>query len=300
MRGRFASAVAIAALAGSAGLPGAAPAQPVPNINWVTLLPALQSPLTPQPGPVPRCKKPSIKCVKTVIRDLRELRNSFGCDHRAVFATTYLTLTKEFLSLMREQPDLVSDRRYLFWQDALFADIYFRTQRNWLRGRDVPEAWRIANRTALTGQVTGAQDMLLGINAHVQNDMPFLIAALGLRTPEGESRKPDHDAVNETLNRAYEAVVAEVTKRYDPLVAVTNTPLLPADDIAGLELVRLWREQVWRNAERLVNAESAVQRARVAQSIEDYAGDWATGIAAIKSPGYGAVRDQYCEDQLTP
>ena len=41
--------------------------------------------------------------------------------------------------------------------------------------------------------------MLLGINAHVQNDMPFVIAALGLRNKKGGSRKPEHDLVNEVL-----------------------------------------------------------------------------------------------------
>jgi hypothetical protein len=54
--------------------------------------------------------------------------------------------------------------------------------------------------------------MLLGINAHVQNDMPFVIAALGVRQPDGTSRKPDHDLVNEVLNRGYEPVVEASTE----------------------------------------------------------------------------------------
>ena len=43
--------------------------------------------------------------------------------------------------------------------------------------------------------------MLLGINAHVQNDMPFVLAQLGLRDRKGQSRKPDHDNFNEVLDQ---------------------------------------------------------------------------------------------------
>ena len=141
----------------------------------------------------------------------------------------------------------------------------------------MPDAWRIAFDTAAAGDRFGAQDMLLGINAHVQNDMPFVIAALGVRTANGDSRKVDHDAMNEALRRGYQA---------------------PIDDAAGLEMVRGWRELVWRNVERLTNAESDAERAQIAQEIEANAAADATLIATPPAPGYGAARDAYCADQL--
>jgi Family of unknown function (DUF5995) len=140
--------------------------------------------------------------------------------------------------------------------------------------------------------------MLLGINAHVQNDMPFVIAALGVREPDGTSRKPDHDAMNEALNRGYEPVVEAVRERYDPTMSVTNTRLATLDNIGGLELARIWREAVWRNAERLLAARTEAERALVAQQIEANAASWATGIAATQMPGVRASRDAYCERQL--
>ena len=115
--------------------------------------------------------------------------------------------------------------------------------------------------------------MLLGINAHVQNDMPFVLAQLGLRDRKGRARKPDHDLTNEALAPATSGVVAAVRDRYDPSIELTNPPGLPVDDVAGLELVREWREQVWRNAERLVNAKSDAERAEVADDIQAYAAE---------------------------
>ena len=55
--------------------------------------------------------------------------------------------------------------------------------------------------------------MLLGINAHVQNDIPFVTAALDSHTRRRVSRKVDHDRENEILRRAYQRVVDAVERR---------------------------------------------------------------------------------------
>jgi Family of unknown function (DUF5995) len=124
--------------------------------------------------------------------------------------------------------------------------------------------------------------------------MPFVLASMGLRTEDGRARKPDHDFTNGTLNRGYPRVVAAVRRRFDPSMDLSNSPLIPLDDLAGLELTRTWREIVWRNAERLLNADGRAERTRVAQSIEDHAAVNARLIAAAGVPGYGATRDAYC------
>lgn len=296
--GRGARIAICAVLAGVAALGGAAPAgaQGVPGVPWTELMPPLPSPNEPRSRPVANCRKASPRCVRRVIRRLRERRERWGCDHRAVFATTYLELTKQ---IMRDiESGWVArnfDRpRYLYREDALFANVYFRVIRAWRRGEAVPGAWRVAFEAARADDKVGAQDMLLGINAHVQNDMPFVLAALGLRTRAGKSRKPDHDAGNEFLSRGYEHVIRAVRNRYDESLDLTNSPLIPLDDLAGLELARGWREQVWRNAERLVNAGSRSERREVALQIEANAEATARTIAAGGMPGYGPTRDAYC------
>jgi hypothetical protein len=290
---------AAAALAAIVILPAAVTRAEVPNVNWTAFLPALPSPVKPQPGSVPNCEHASRDCIRVEIQRLRSLRDKLGCDHRGVFATTYMTLTKQLRDDLRTDAVTIEHPRYLFYEDALFADVYFRTVRRWEGGKAVPTAWRVAFQTAATGDANAAQDMLLGINAHVQNDMPFVLAALGLRTPGGDSRKPDHDAVNAVLNHAYEPVVEAVGSRYDSMVTLTNASWSPIDDIAGLEAVRGWREVVWRNAERLVNASSDAERAQIAAQIDSYAGTWATTIALPQvPPGYRATRDTYCQGQL--
>jgi hypothetical protein len=292
------SAAALAFVAAPASPAGAQSQVQYPGIPWSNLLPPLASPNSGRPGPVGRCPQPKLRCVTNSLRRLRARRDAFGCDHRGVFATTYMTLTRVFRDMFVENRLDIRYPGYLLTEDALFANFYFRVLRAWDRGDPVPEAWRIALTTAESGSVFGAQDMLLGINAHVQNDMPFVLASLGLRDRHGESRKPDHDAVNAVLTEAYQPVVDAIKSRYDSSLDLTNPAQVPIDDVAGLEVVRGWREIVWRNAERLVNAKTAAERGQVAQQIEDYAGATAQLIAAVPVPGYRATRDAYCQSQL--
>ena len=284
----------VAALAASliAAAPGAA--QTTPDAPWPTLLPAAPgTPSNVQPGPVARCEKPTVRCVDDTIRTFKRWRARFGCDHRAVFATTYLLLTQELKRYLK-RPGFFDDRRYLIWQITEFANFYFRTLENDRAGRPVPEAWQIAFDAADSDGANAGQDMLLGINAHVQRDMPYVVAALGVRRPSGASRKPDHDRANDVLNSAYERIVREVGERYDPLLFTTNASWNPLDNIAGLEAVKGWREGVWRNAERLLTARSDAERSLVEATIEGNAATWARLMAAPQAPGYRAQRDGYC------
>jgi hypothetical protein len=125
--------------------------------------------------------------------------------------------------------------------------------------------------------------------------MPFVLATVGLRTRKGATRKPDHDVVNQILSDAYERIVSTIGARYDSLVTITNASWDPLDDFGGLEMVKGWREGVWRNAERLLDAKTAAERSQVADSIETNAATWARLIAGPQvPPAYRATRDAYC------
>ena len=287
----------LAAVALLVAAPARSSDHPAP-VHWEQFLPALPSPSDVQPGAVARCKRPTPRCIDVQVKRMRKRQKRLRCDHRAVFATTYLELTKTYRRVIRRRPNFIRYPRYLYTEVAVFANVYFRSVRDYRRGRPVPEAWKIAFDTARDADVNATQDMLLGINAHVQNDMPFVIAALGLRTKKGASRKEDHDAVNDVLDIAYPTVVRAVRDRFDPQVALTNPEWFAGDDVLGIELVRTWRENVWRNAERLANAEDDAEREQVARQIQEHAAGWARGIAAMEQPGYRATRDAYCRDKL--
>jgi len=289
-------ALALAAvMAGPAASAGAAPA---PGTRSTEGAPAVPTPFV-RPGQVDRCWHASMRCIDATIELMEDLEARLGCDHRAVFATTYLLLTREVRRVLRARPDYFDHLAGFIYIDVVFANFYFRTIADDEAGRAVPEAWRIAFDTARSGDANGAQDMLLGINAHVQRDMPYVLAKVGLHNRKGESRKGDHDRMNEVLAMAYERIVSRVAQRYDPLVATTNASWNPADDVIGLETVKSWREVVWRNAERLLNASTPAERDLVKASIEANAAASAREIAAVQGPpGYRFARDAHCRQHL--
>jgi hypothetical protein len=133
------------------------------------------------------------------------------------------------------------------------------------------------------------------MNAHINRDLPYTLAAVGLRHPNGSTRKPDHDAVNQFLDRVIDPLQAELAQRYDPVFTVAGD-LSPFEEVGALQGIRTLRENAWRNAEDLISARNnPLQLALVEQSIETQAATFALSIVAASTiPAYAAIRDPYC------
>jgi hypothetical protein len=175
-----------------------------------------------------------------------------------------------------------------------FSNRYFANFDDYARGRPVPGAWRIAYDQAMHGDANGGQDVLLASNAHTQYDLPHVYAKLGMRTPSGESRKANHDGVNEVNTRVFDFIENEYARRYDPTFEWVDMKPSPLDEMGSQEMVKGWREGAWRNAERLMNARSAEERGEVERSIAVNANAWADFIASGALPGHRATRDAHC------
>jgi hypothetical protein len=233
---------------------------------------------------------------------IREMERRFAplasaCDHDAIFSLTYLRTTEEYRRTI-DDPTFFEDTNFVNHEDAVFARYYFEAYDNWDAGRRdaVPPAWAIAFRTADARAVSAAGNSALGINAHVQRDLPFVLAAIGLVKPDGSSRKPDHDRVDEFLNRVEDELYPEIARRFDPTVDDSELPGT-ADNFAEFQIIPTWREIAWRNAERLVSAPTAAARAQVAADIEAYAASQAATLRAAYAYGplgSSAARDAFC------
>jgi hypothetical protein len=261
-------------------------------VNWSQYLPSFSSGY--EPSDANDCKAGRIQCVDSVIREMTRRFDKLAaeCDHDSLFALAYLRTTEEYKRAALT-PGFFSDTGFVNHEDAVFARYYFDAYDAWHRG-DVaatPPAWRVALAAADAKSAKGNGNVLLGISAHINRDLPFVLAEIGLVKPDGSSRKPDHDKVNDFLNRV--AFYEEANRRFDSSINGSGAP-------GGIHLVVAWREQAWRNAERLVAARTPEERAQVAQSIEDFAHAEAVAIAASNSYLLGetsAGRDAYCVKQ---
>jgi hypothetical protein len=278
-------------------VPAGARAQDPPYVGWTELLPGLTDRFVPSSEN--DCAAGRTSCVDAVIREMQRRFEPLAdaCDHDGIFALAYLRTTEEYRRTI-EDPGFFADTAFVNHEDAVFARYYFDAFDAWHSGRRaaVPDAWAIAFRAADERAVSASGNLQLGINAHVQHDLPFVLAAIGLVKPDGSSRKPDHDRVNQFLNRVTIPLYAEIARRFDPTIDDTNLPGA-LDEFALFQLIVTWREIAWRNAERLVSAGSAEARARVSAEIEAYAASQAnlirlgTAYGPLRNSG---ARDAYC------
>lgn len=236
------------------------------------------------------------KCVEKIIREMKRRYDGLwsACDHRGIFALAYLETTKEYQRASLE-PGFFRHPEFLNHEDVVFAKLYFDAYDNWQSGRlqKVPPAWRLAFSASRDKRVNTSGDVLLGISAHINRDLPIVLATIGLTNPAtGESRKPDHDKVNAFLVRV--GLDPAVQAAWDP----SYVSGIPGTNSATLTLIQSWREAAWRWAERLVEAQTPAQEADVIMQIELYA--YQQGLALQSANSYiaplqnSAKRDAYC------
>jgi hypothetical protein len=295
---RIAVLVAAALCAGLLSLAAPAAADEPLFVDWTSLLPSLTTAYTPSSAN--DCSAGRSGCVKATIREMERRFDPLAraCDPNAVFALAYLRTTQTY-EWARDQDGFFDDTAFVNHEDAVFARYYFDAYDDWAAGRrsQVPPSWLVALDAGAGHQVNGVGGLFLGMNAHVNRDLPFVLADIGLVKPDGSSRKPDHDKVNQFLNAVLDPLLAEEAARFDPATDDFRDPLL-LGYTTMFQLLAAWRETAWRNAERLVSAPTPAARAQVAQSIEDYAAGTATAIKLATSYVWplstSASRDAFC------
>jgi hypothetical protein len=248
------------------------------------------------------CVAGRIGCVDRVARTLERQVSGLGCDHNAIFSLAYARTTEKVAAVERADPTFFSDTPWLNHYDATFADMYLSAWNSWQQNGTAPPAWALAFQTADQKKASGAGNLLLGMSAHVNRDLPFALYAIGLVAPDGSSRKPDHDAVNQILDMVITPLLDEIAAKYDPNARAV--PGLPEslDDFLAFQLLPEWRQEAWDNAVALADAPDAASRARIAGSIEQAAVTKAQSLLALTQYDppltTSAPRDAYCSTHL--
>jgi hypothetical protein len=262
--------VALGAAVAIAGL-GVAPAKAEDPtfIPWPSLLPSFTTGY--EPSSANDCTAGRIQCVDAVIREMGKRVKPLddACSHNVMFGLMYWRTTEQY-KVSATQPGFFTDPSFINHQDAVFARYYFDAWDGYYGGdvAGTPKAWQIAFSAGDQQRVSGLGNMMLGMSAHVNRDLPMVLAEIGLVKPDGTSRKPDHDKVNEFLNLVIQPLIAEAAARFDPTVddvALNGTTM---DETGIMQLLMGWREQAWRNAEAIVNAPTEAARQVVLDGIE--------------------------------
>jgi hypothetical protein len=297
---RKSTVTVVAALTASVGALVGAPAQAdlVPYVPWSSSLSGWTDQYIPTSDN--DCVAGRSNCLNATLKEQSKIADSTAkaCSHNAIFARAYVRMTQLY-GYTRAIPGYYQDVPYMNHLDAVFAHYYTDAYYNWQGGNraSVPQSWLIAFDAATTKQVTGSGDLLLGMNAHINRDLPYVMAASGLVAPDGTSRKADFDKAEAWLYDATAPLLAELSARFDPTVDDASDPY-GLSNAALFQMVAGWRENAWRNAEALVSAPTDAARAVVAANIESEANATAQAIATSQSyattGGSTLARDQFC------
>jgi hypothetical protein len=197
-------------------------------------------------------------------------------DRRVVFLSCYMMMTRNMLTAIQNQ-----EFKDTVWVDTLlhhFADYYFTALDAYERDElQAPVVWRLAHNAARQGQGTPLQELLLGVNAHINYDL--VLTLVDLLEPEWESltdeqrdmRYSDHCHVNEVISSTIDAVQDQVLEPAMPVMDLVDRLLGPLDEKLISRLLSGWRDQVWQNAMHVLQTRGAEERARLVSQVEDEA-----------------------------
>ncbi len=193
-------------------------------------------------------------------------------DRRAVFLRCYSMMTENMLTAVArgEFQDSV-------WVNNLlhhFADYYFVALEAYEQDPvTAPPVWQIAHDCCKSPRLKALQNLLLGVNAHINYDLVLAVSDVlqdeweVLSPQQRELRYADHCKVNVIIAQTVDSVQDQVIERYDPEMDLVDKLMGSLDEWLISRLIASWRDQVWRNAIDRVLASQA-ERALLTQKVE--------------------------------
>jgi hypothetical protein len=149
--------------------------------------------------------------------------------------------------------------------DTAFANRYFAALEVHLAGGKPPKAWQVAFNAPGRSGVIILQHLLLGMNAHINFDLPLaaLEIAAGPALPELEA---DFFAINRILAGLLDPAQAAVGE-FSPLLGILDRIGGRIDEAAGIFSLVNARDEAWHEAHRLAG-EAEPRRARSILSLD--------------------------------
>lgn len=210
--------------------------------------------------------------IDEVVRDFaaRETRLRSLSDRRCIFLTLYGIVSSEIRSRLDQR--YFTDNAWAHRYAVTFANLYREALERYDAGRlkEVPKAWRLCFDVAKAGNGLVLQDMFLGINAHVNNDLPHALVAASIE-PDRALRYKDHTAVNTVLGGITERATQRVAALYAPGLAAMDELGGQIDEMLSSFSLQVARDSAWESAVSLSNARNAAERSLVTTSISSRA-----------------------------
>jgi Family of unknown function (DUF5995) len=183
-------------------------------------------------------------------------------DRRSLFLTLYGVVSAAMRTRVAERT--FEDNAWVERYAVAFANLYRVALERYEAGRrgEIAPAWRLAFDAARAGTGLALQDVLLGVNAHVNHDLPLALSAVSI-DPDRTSRYRDHSAVNRVLGSVTERATERLAALYAPGLRTMDAAAGRLDELISAFSLEVARESAWESAVSLANARTQVERALV-------------------------------------
>lgn len=215
---------------------------------------------------------PAYATLDHVVSDLSDLEHEFQArgDRRAIFATLYGVVSAELRERVARRE--FADAEWVHRYAVAFASLYREALDAYDEGHDaaVPAAWRLCFDAARAGRGFVLQDMLLAVNAHVNNDLPLALARVSI-DPDRAGRRRDHDAVNAVLAAVTERATRRLAALYAPGFTTLDACAGELDEMLSLFSLEVARDSAWESAVALANARGPLEARLAARLVSSRA-----------------------------
>ncbi|HEX8818670.1 MAG TPA: DUF5995 family protein [Archangium sp.] len=190
-------------------------------------------------------------------------------DNRAIFLRAYHVMTTQVNAAVHGGNDDFATPIFFDpgWVDRLagrFARLYFQSLQE-----PVCDAWTKAHEQASQRRSSVVQNMLLGINAHINFDL-----ALGIHEvlqEEGDAsdpelmarRKFDHDQMNNVLMRCNPKIQEVLAREFGGGARLFSGLFGMLDELLTVAGLRYYRDRVWCNTLGLLSARTPKEHEKV-------------------------------------
>jgi len=194
-------------------------------------------------------------------------------DQRMIFLRCYSMMTRNVLAALQQ-----SEFHDPAWVEHLmehFAEYYFTALDAYHQSpSSAPRVWQVAYQAVGAPQTTALQNLLLGVNAHINYDLVLTLADIlgpewaSLDSDRRAIRYTDHYHINAIIARTIDAVQDQVLEPAMPVMDIFDKLMGPLDEYLISRLLTGWRDAVWRNTTRLLETHDPQQKAQALLEIE--------------------------------
>ncbi len=194
-------------------------------------------------------------------------------DQRSVFLGCYALMTANMLLALQQ-----AEFHDPVWVGQLlrrFAGYYFDALKAYDQApTESPTVWQLAFDTCRQEQADVLQHLMLGVNAHINYDLVLTLVDMldtewkTLSAEERSQRYADHCHVNEVIGRTIDAVQDTILEARQPSLDWVDRAFGTLDERLISGLISRWRDQVWRQAEQMLEVYPPERRAELRHAVE--------------------------------